>query len=194
MPERVGYARVSTVDQSTAAQEDALERAGCTRIVVETASGADASRPRLAELLDALGPGDVLICWKLDRLARSSFHLATIAGHLAERGADLVCLTQPIDTTTPAGRMLFTILGAVAELERDLIGERTRAGMAAARRRGRQIGRPSIDPRALETVREQLRRGASISQAAREAGISRAVVYKHIPASEREALRASSDA
>lgn len=186
---RIGYARVSTTDQDTAAQVCALRKAECSEIVTETASGADAARPELATLLDRVGAGDTLVVWKLDRLARSTAHLLSVAERLEAAGADLVCLTQPVDTTTPAGKLMFTILGAVAEMERELISERTKLGLEQARRRGRKLGRPRLPAVALDVARDQLRRGASVTQAAREAGISRAALYKHIPVAERDELR-----
>ena len=186
---RIGYARVSTADQDTAAQVSALRKADCSEIVTETASGADAKRPELAVPLDRVGAGDTLVVWKLDRLARSTAHLLSVAERLEAAGADLVCLTQPVDTTTPAGKLMFTILGAVAEMERELISERTRLGLEQARRRGRRLGHPPVTERVLEVAREQLRRGSSIAAAAREAGVSRAVLYKRISATESEALR-----
>lgn len=140
---RVGYARVSTKDQGFHLQEDALKKAGCERIFKEVASGAKTSRPVLEDLLSRLRPGDVLVIWKLDRLGRSLPHLITLANNLLERQVGLISLNDPIDTTTPQGRLVFGIFAALAEFERDLIRERTRAGLEAARVRGRKGGRPA---------------------------------------------------
>ena len=133
----VAYARVSTIDQNPELQFDALEKAGAEKIFTDEASGTDRERPELAKCLAFLRKGDVLVFWKLDRLARSTVHLGQIAEGLREKGVDLKCLTQPIDTTTPTGRMMFNILACFAEFERDIIVERTMAGLAAARARGR---------------------------------------------------------
>jgi DNA invertase Pin-like site-specific DNA recombinase len=140
---RVGYARVSTTDQSPELQLDALRRAGCERIHSEKASGAKADRPELTRVLDdVLRRGDVLVVWKLDRLARSLKKLITTAEDLEGRGIGLVSLTESIDTTTPGGVLVFHVFGAIAQFERALIRERTAAGLAEARRRGRKGGRP----------------------------------------------------
>ncbi len=139
---RVGYARVSTTDQSPELQLDALRRAGCERTFTEKASGAKADRLELARVLhDVLRRGDVLVVWKLDRLARSLKKLITTAEDLEERGIGLVSLTESIDTTTPGGVLVFHVFGAIAQFERALIRERTSAGLAEARRRGRKGGR-----------------------------------------------------
>lgn len=138
----VAYARVSTVDQNPELQFDALEKAGAQKIFTDSASGTDRERPQLAACLDFVRRGDVLVFWKLDRLARSTVHLGQIAEACQKKGVDLRCLTQPIDTTTPTGRMMFNILACFAEFERDIIVERTMAGLAAARARGRIGGWP----------------------------------------------------
>jgi DNA invertase Pin-like site-specific DNA recombinase len=140
---RVGYARISTKDQSFHLQEDALKKAGCEEIFNEVASGARTVRPVLEDLLSRLRTGDVLIIWKLDRLGRSLQHLVTLANNLMERQIGLVSLNDPIDTTTAQGRLVFSIFAALAEFERDLIRERTQAGLEAARARGRKGGRPA---------------------------------------------------
>lgn len=139
---RIGYARVSTKDQNLTLQEDALKKAGCERVFKEIASGAKSSRPVLKDLLSHLRQGDVLVIWKLDRLGRNLNHLVTLTNELLEKGVDLISLNDPIDTTTPQGRLVFNIFASLAEFERDLIRERTKAGLEAARARGRQGGRP----------------------------------------------------
>lgn len=138
----IGYARVSTDEQNPALQFDALTRAGCKTIFTESASGAAVSRPALEKALSALRPGDTLVTWKLDRLGRSLSHLIGIVTLLECRGVAFRSLSESIDTETASGRLLFHVMGALAEFERALISERTRAGMAAARARGRNIGRP----------------------------------------------------
>src|SRR5260370_23244618 len=138
----IGYARVSTGDQTTDPQTDALTKAGCDRIFVETASGALRARPELAAALDYLRDGDLLVVTKLDRLGRSLGHLTETLTGLDERGVGFRSLGEGIDTTTSAGRLMMHILGAIAQFERDLIIERTQAGLAAARARGRTGGRP----------------------------------------------------
>src|SRR6201984_3574110 len=137
----IGYARVSTDDQDTAAQVAALKAAGCERIYREKASGGRWHRPELHQLLDQLRKGDVLVVWKLDRLSRSLRDVLTIMERLAEAKAGFRSLTEAIDTTTPAGRMMMQMVGAFAEFERAMLRERTRAGLDAARREGRVGGR-----------------------------------------------------
>ena len=138
---RIGYARVSTGDQDLAGQIARLEADGCERIFTDVASGKLTSRPQWDALLAYARRGDVIVCIRLDRIGRSVKNLLEVSARLGERGVDLRCLDQAIDTTSPAGRMTFTILAAVAEFERDLIRERTRDGLAAARARGRKGGR-----------------------------------------------------
>lgn len=155
-PQRlIGYARVSTDDQKCAAQVYELGRAGCTEIVQEYASGADRRRPALARIVATILPGEALVVVRLDRLARSVPHLLHVLEQLQDRGAGLRSLSDPIDTSSPSGRFVLTILGAVAELERSLIIERTRAGVAAARRDGRIPGHPGLlarDPAAIAAL------------------------------------------
>jgi DNA invertase Pin-like site-specific DNA recombinase len=138
----VAYARVSTIDQNPELQLEALRNAGCEKLFTDKASGTDRERPQLAKALAFLRAGDVLLFWKLDRLARSTVHLGQIAEQVKAVGADLKCLTQPIDTTTPTGKLMFNILACFAEFERDIIVERTLAGLAVARKAGRIGGRP----------------------------------------------------
>lgn len=139
---RVGYARVSTKEQRIDLQVDALKKAQCEQIFQEVASGAKTARPVLGDLLSRLRSGDVLVIWKLDRLGRSLKHLVTLTNELLERQVGLISLNDPIDTTTPQGRLVFNIFASLAEFERDLIRERTQSGLQAARARGRKGGRP----------------------------------------------------
>ena len=140
----IGYARVSTDAQTNDPQIDALRAAGCAVIFEEKGSGASKARPELARALASLKVGDVLVAYKLDRLARSLSHLLEISADLDTRGAGLKILTQPIDTTSPGGRLVFQIFGSIGEFERELIRERTKAGLDAARRRGTVLGNPRI--------------------------------------------------
>src|SRR5690348_6581068 len=144
MTTAVGYARVSTGEQTLDLQLDALAAAGCDRVFQDTASGAKAERPGLARALDFLRPGDTLVVWRLDRLGRSLQHLIQTLTALDQRGVGFKSLTESIDTTTPGGKLVFHIFGALAEFERDLIRERTQAGLAAARARGRTGGHPRV--------------------------------------------------
>ena len=137
---RLGYARVSTLDQDPALQQDALLKAGCQRIFVDKASGKLESRPALDELLEQARPGDTVVVWRLDRLGRSLRHLLETVTELERRGVAFISVTENIDTSTPGGRLVFHLFGALAEFERDLIRERTQAGLAAARARGRRGG------------------------------------------------------
>ena len=140
---KIGYARVSTSDQSHDLQIDALTKSGCEKIYTETASGAKTSRPELDALLGFIREGDTLVVWKLDRLGRSMSHLLQVVESLELKGVGFICLEQNINTTTPTGKLIFHIFGALAEFEKGLIQERTKAGLEAARSRGRMGGRPS---------------------------------------------------
>lgn len=148
----IGYARVSTAEQDLAAQRAALAAAGCAEIVEETASGAAAARPELARVLARIRPGDTLVVARLDRLARSLAHLLAVLDRLQAKKAGFRSLADPIDTAGPSGTLVLQILGAVAEFERALIRERTRAGLAAARARGRQGGNPGLRARDPATI------------------------------------------
>lgn len=179
----IGYARVSTADQDTALQTDALSAAGCDRIFVDHASGVDAGRPELRSCLDFLRAGDTLIVWKLDRLGRSLGHLIAVVEDLARRRIGFRCTTQTfIDTTTPAGRMVFQIFGAVGEFERELIRERVNAGLEAARARGRVGGRRfrCAPERQVEIVAYAEKHGPSA--AAAQWDISRQTVARYVSA------------
>lgn len=179
----VGYARTSTRDQTPALQRDALEAAGCERIFEETASGAQRDRPQLAAALDWMREGDTLAVWRLDRLARSVRQLIVTVEDLATRGIGFRSLTEEIDTTTPGGRLVFHVFGALAEFERELVRERTRAGIDAARARGRAGGRPpALDDDAVAVARALLRDPSiPVGDVARHLGVSRATLYKYCP-------------
>jgi DNA invertase Pin-like site-specific DNA recombinase len=182
---RVGYARVSTKDQGFHLQEDALKKVGCEQIFKEVASGARTVRPVLEDLLSRLRFGDVLVIWKLDRLGRSLQHLVTLANNLLERQVGLISLNDPIDTTTAQGRLVFGIFAALAEFERDLIRERTQAGLEAARARGRKGGRPAglskqaeATAMAAETLYKEGR--MSVQAICDQLSISKPTLYRYL--------------
>jgi len=176
---RIGYGRVSTVDQDAMAQIMRLEAAGCTRIFTETISSRVKARPQLVAVLDYLRPGDALVAVRLDRLARSTRELLDLAQGLDQRGIDLVVLDQQIDTRTPSGRLLFTMLAAIGEFERDLIRERTLDGLARARVEGRQGGRrASITGQRAKLVRRLAAEGQSIRAIAAAIEASPSAVHR----------------
>ena len=180
----LGYARVSTLDQNLALQRDALTEAGCQKIFIEQMSGAVAERPALLEVLDYARSGDTLVVWKLDRLARSMKQLIETVEKLRIRGIGFQSLTEAIDTTTAQGVLVFYMFSVLAEFERSLIRERTRAGLAAARRVGRTGGRPrKLDDDDLEVARALLANpDIGVTQVARRLGVSPATLYRYIPA------------
>ena len=139
---KIGYARISTKDQSFNLQEDSLKKAGCKKIYKEIVSGAKTERTVLNDLLNNIRPGDVLIIWKLDRLGRSLKHLVEVVNSLIDKNIGIRSLNDPIDTTNPQGRLIFNIFASLAEFERDIIRERTQAGLSSARARGKMGGRP----------------------------------------------------
>jgi DNA invertase Pin-like site-specific DNA recombinase len=156
---KIGYARVSTKDQSLSMQVDALKQAGCTQIHEEIASGAKTARPVLDEIIRNIREEDTLVIWKLDRLGRNLAHLIHLTTKLIEKKVGLISLNDPIDTTTAQGRLVFGIFASLAEFERELIRERTNAGLKSARARGRKGGRPKgMTPAAIEkaTIAEAL--------------------------------------
>jgi DNA invertase Pin-like site-specific DNA recombinase len=175
----IGYARVSTADQNPELQLDALTNAGCARIFEDRASGAKADRAGLAEALAYVREGDVLIVWKLDRLGRSLPHLIETVSALEKRGAGFKSLTEAIDTTTPSGRLVFHLFGALGQFERDLIRERTRAGLNAAAARGRKGGRkPVVTPEMLTKARSLMSKGLTVREAAGRLKIGKSALYE----------------
>ncbi|MEG8051942.1 recombinase family protein [Sphingomonas aurantiaca] len=186
----IGYARVSTADQDLALQTDALTKAGCEKVFTDKASGAKVDRPGLTEALDFVRAGDTLVIWKLDRLGRSIQGLIELAANLSARKIDFRSLTDGFDTATPSGRLLFHILASVAEMERELIKERTIAGLAAARARGGNGGgRKSVmTPDMLDTARKLLKAGDSPVKIAKLLQVGRSTFYRHFPANERTSV------
>jgi DNA invertase Pin-like site-specific DNA recombinase len=176
---KIGYARVSTQDQSTNLQLDSLEEAGCERIFSETASGAQANRPELAKALEFARSGDVIVVWKLDRLARSMKQLIATVELLNERGIGLESLTEKIETLSPQGKLVFHIFASLAEFERSLIRERVQAGLQAVRLRGRKGGRPRVGEEKLSHASALLKAGYSTARAAKAAGIGRATLNRY---------------
>ncbi len=182
---RIGYARVSTLDQNADLQLQKLTDAGCDRVIVEKASGAKTDRPELQRVLtDILRQGDTLVIWKLDRLARSLKQLIQTAEDLKGRGIGLVSLTDAIDTSSPGGMLVFHMLGAIAEFERALIRERTVAGLAEARRKGRRGGRPRLlSEKDTVAARALLTDGTlSSKEVAARFGVSKATLYRRLGA------------
>jgi DNA invertase Pin-like site-specific DNA recombinase len=178
----IGYARVSSDDQNLDLQLDALKEAGCVRVFEEKASGALDDRPELARLVDHLRPGDTVAVWRLDRLGRSLRHLIEVVGELEERQVGFCSLTEGINTTTPSGKLVFHLFGALAEFERALIVERTKAGLVAARARGRNGGRPpKMTPEKRDVARHMYEsRKHSMATIANAIGVSRATVYRSL--------------
>jgi DNA invertase Pin-like site-specific DNA recombinase len=182
----IGYARVSTQDQTPNLQQDALKAAGCSRIFTDTASGAAKDRPGLAEAISYCRDGDTLVVWRLDRLGRSLTHLIDTITGLLGKGIGFRSLTEAIDTTTSGGKLIFHIFGALAEFERDIIRERTQAGLQAARARGRKGGRPKHQPSARQVaMAKALYAGKSnVKDICKTLGISRSSFYRYIKGAE----------
>jgi DNA invertase Pin-like site-specific DNA recombinase len=179
----VGYARVSTQDQTPALQLDALKAAGSARIFQERASGAQRDRPELAAALDYMRAGDTLVVWKLDRLARSMKQLIETVEKMEARQIGFRSLTEAIDTTTAGGRLIFHVFAALAEFERSVIKERTTAGLAAARARGRKGGRPrSLSEKDIAAAKAMLSDPEiTVDEVARRLGVGPATLYRHMP-------------
>jgi DNA invertase Pin-like site-specific DNA recombinase len=182
----IGYARVSTASQDLALQRDALERAGCDRIYDDTGSGSVRHRPELDACLDYLRAGDTLVVWRLDRLGRSLRHLIETIGDLEQREVGFRSLTEGLDTTTAAGRLTLHIFAALAEFERALVLERTRAGLEAARARGRLGGRPTMMSAEKLAAARALRESGELTmeEIASLLGVSRATLYRRLAVRE----------
>jgi DNA invertase Pin-like site-specific DNA recombinase len=182
----IGYARVSTHEQTLHLQQDALTKAECIKIFTDTASGAMTERIGLDEALKYVRKGDTLVVWRLDRLGRSLPHLITTMTDLEERGIGFKSLTENIDTTTSGGKLIFHIFGALAEFERNLIRERTQAGLVAARARGKKGGRPKVlTGRRLGIARDLYERRHPIAEILQTLKISRATLFRALKSEER---------
>jgi DNA invertase Pin-like site-specific DNA recombinase len=174
----IGYARVSTTDQDTALQTDALRKAGSDRIFEDTVSGAKADRPGLTAALEYVREGDALVVWRLDRLGRSLPHLLEVIATLEAGGVGFRSLTEAIDTTTTGGRLIFHVFGALSQFERDLIRDRTKAGLAAAAARGRKGGRRSVvNAEKLRRARDYIANGLNVRETAARLKISKTSLY-----------------
>lgn len=181
----IGYARVSTRDQNLDLQLDGLTKAGCEtkNIFTDKVSGATRSRPGLDKALEYLREGDTLVVWKLDRLGRTVRQLVEFVGELQQRGIEFRSLTQGIDTSTPEGRFFFHIMAALAEMDREQIRERTRAGLDSARARGLVGGRKrALTDKKLTSAKTLLEGGTPPREVAGQLGVSVATLYRHIPA------------
>lgn len=189
----IGYMRVSTGEQSLNLQRDALSRSGCERTYEDTCSGRAAERPGLSKALDAARKGDALVVWKLDRIGRSLPHVVGLVGDLQKRGVGLKVLTGDVDTTTVTGRLVFGIFATLAEFERDLIHERTMAGLVAARARGRSGGRPRVMTKAkLKTAMTMMAdRDNAARDVAVQLGISLSTLYAYVDAQGQPRARSA---
>jgi DNA invertase Pin-like site-specific DNA recombinase len=178
----VGYARISTTDQTLNLQRDALTKEGCSKIFTDTASGAKSEREGLIEAISYVRAGDTLVVWKLDRLGRSLKDLITRITELNDRKIGFKSLTEQIDTTTSGGKLIFHIFGALAEFERDIIKERTQAGLEAARTRGRLGGRPkALSPEKIKLVRKLYAdKSTSVAEICKMLGISRHTLQRYV--------------
>jgi DNA invertase Pin-like site-specific DNA recombinase len=185
----LGYARVSTTEQNASLQHDALKAADCIKVFTDKASGSLDRRPQLDRLLDQLRSGDTVVVWRLDRLGRSLKHLIQIVEDLSAMGVGFKSLTEGMDTTTSGGKLVFSIFGALAEFERSLIRERTMAGLASARSRGRVGGRPPVmTPDKIKVARQLYRaKELTVEEIAKTIGVSRKTVYRHLVDSPKEA-------
>ena len=183
----IGYARVSTQDQTLNLQKDALEKIGCSKIFTDTASGAPAERTGLNEALEYVREADTLVVWRLDRLGRSLKHLIETISDLNSRKIGFKSITESIDTTTSGGKLIFHIFGALAEFERDIIRERTNAGLQAARARGRKGGRPkSLSGKKLGMAQELYNNKTNpINEICKTLSISRATLYRYVKTAAR---------
>lgn len=178
---KIGYCRVSTEEQNPEMQLAALKRDGCKKIFTDKASGETAKRPQLKKCLDFVSSGDVLTVWKTDRLARSLRDLIMLMDDLKEQGVAFRSLTESIDTTTPAGRAQWQMVGVLAELERSLIKERTKAGRAAAISRGVKMGRKlRLSPQQAQHARELIEQGKHHKEVAKLLGVSLATLYRYL--------------
>ncbi len=177
---KIGYARVSTNDQTIEPQTDALSDAGCEKLFNDVASGARTQRPGLDQAIAFCRQGDTLVVWKLDRMGRSMSHLIEMIQQLEDKGVGFQSLTEKIDTTTAGGRLIFHLFGALAEFERDLIRERVQAGLNSARARGRKGGRPPVSEETKRMAKTLLAdKKLSVKQICERLGIAKSTLYKY---------------
>ena len=181
--QRIGYSRVSTTDQNPDSQRDALTAAGCDRVYVDHFTGTKANRPELDKVREMLRKGDTLVITRLDRLGRSTKDLLQIASELEEHGVNLIATEQSIDTTTPEGRLFFTMVAAFAEFEHSMMRARTMDGLAAARARGRKGGRKAaLSAKQSASIRTLHVGGATVTDLAEQFGVSRPTIYRALDA------------
>jgi len=184
MGELIGYARVSTTDQDYSLQVEKLKDYGCTKIFYEKKSGKDTGRPEFQKALEYLRAGDKLVVYKIDRLARSTRDLHNIAHDLKKKGIGIVFIKEDIDLSTTSGQLMFTMLGAIAEFERDLINERTREGRERAKAQGKHLGRKGQDTkeikRALKLFAERKTNGLSVNDISKQTGVPRSTIYAKV--------------
>jgi len=180
----IGYARVSTLEQNLDLQQDALIKAGCEKVFEDKASGTRMNRPGLVKALELLRDGDTLVIWKLDRLGRSVKQLVDMVGELHKQNIQFRSLTDAIDTGTPSGRFFFHVMASLAEMERELTVERTRAGLEVAKRLGRKGGRkPKMTASKIESAKRLLASGVPPREVAKNLGVSVPTLYRWVPAS-----------
>lgn len=184
---KIGYARISKLEQNEIVQVDALQAAGCEKLFADTMTSSKGEHHGLTEALASVGSGDTLVVWKLDRLGRSLLHLITVLADLQERGINFISLTENIDTTAPGGKLIFHVMGVLADFEHNLLRERTNAGLAAARERGRRGGRPkklATDGKVALARRMFADKSCSIQDMCSTLGISRATLYRYVKEAE----------
>lgn len=178
---KFGYARVSTQDQNLDMQLDALKGFGCDQIFQEKITTRKTERPQLEEMIKILRPGDTVVIFKLDRISRSTKHLIELSELFENKGVQFVSLQDSIDTSTPMGRFFFRVMASIAELERDIVSERTRAGLSAARARGRKGGRPKADEKQVKlAVKMYKSKDYSIKEIVEATGVSQATLYRNL--------------
>jgi len=186
----IGYARVSTQDQNLELQQEALTKDGCQKVFEDTVNGTRADRPGLAKAMEMLREGDALVGWKLDRLGRGVKQLVDLVGELHQQGVQFKSLTDAIDTGTPSGRFFSPVMASLAEMERDLIVERTRAGLDVARQLGRKGGRkPKMTDSKIESAKKLLASGVQPGDVAKNLGVSVPTLYRRVPAPRAMVIR-----
>ena len=181
----VGYAQVSSTGQNLDTQIEILKNAGCEKIFLDKRSGTTSSRPQLDQCLDYIREGDTLIVWKLDRLGRSLQHLLSLAEEFKERGIEFKSLTEGLETVTPAGKMIFQVMGAMAEFERNLINERIQAGIKTAKENGVKFGRKKVlNPDQIAMAQQLVASGMSLKKISENLGINRTTLWRNLKDSE----------